>query len=270
MLQMPSHEMLRVIANVQRVFKQLHSGQHQHTAALLAALFDGVTTSHAAALSTFPPDTIRKARLAYADNIFGSELFTSKAVKTGTGSRKRYMERSHDAHAFLESTTRVSVSGDKRDRFQSFGSQWDTFKRYKIKGGCAGWSIFVGAWEKLGVTLAPHQEFDFFSCHQCSGAPERIKQLTTELAALRQLHGVDGNNYANLASSSIVKLDMLSKEAEIAKIQVINLLTSSVDHCFMHYSQHFVHFHRLTLSSLKRNVPSFKRLATISNTTSST
>ena len=84
MLQMPSHEMQRVIANVQRVFKQLHSGQHQHTAALLAALFDGVTTSQAAALSTFPPDTIRKARLAYADNIFGSELFTSKAVKTGT------------------------------------------------------------------------------------------------------------------------------------------------------------------------------------------
>lgn len=201
----------QIVVNVAAMARVLGDGQHAHRRPFTAGAFEHVDTNHVVQLTGFKADTIREARRAFkGDLLFGAELFASKAKKTGPGSRSRAVDRKADARAFLEQKTRVTVSGDRKDRFQTFASKWDTYKTYKDNQGTAGYCLFAAAWSDLKVTKAKHAEFDFFSCEVCNGAPLRITEMKQQRDALEKKEMDQAER----------ELQQMEIDADIAKLQV--------------------------------------------------
>jgi len=61
---------------------------------------------------------------------------------------------------------------------------------YRAHGGLAGKVLFGAAWDNLGVHIAKHALYDYFSCDACKNGPNKVAALDEEI--LRLIEDVKG------------------------------------------------------------------------------
>lgn len=128
---------LEALAQANReLFQHLSQGQHEHKAALIAALFNGVGNRFASDLTGMKIDSIQKAKKKHEHDVFESNIFQSKARKVA---------RPRAVDVLLKDSVQIWLkryektrSGDKAPHHATFLSRMESFEDYQGGGGAAG------------------------------------------------------------------------------------------------------------------------------------
>ena len=172
-------EKARLLQNVFANAQEMQDGQRANRAVWTAATFAGLATCSISLFTGMKGNTIDAALREYPIP-FASDFFQVKAVHGVP--RPRGEDEYSDAESWLRLKCAASKSGDKQEVFRSPRSRHYMWCEYIKDNGRAGALLFANAWKDFHVQVAPHTEFDRFSCTRCQGWSARIVTLEARLA----------------------------------------------------------------------------------------